>query len=525
MNYQVLARQYRPSKFSEVVGQDAIVKALSHALNQNRLHHAYLFTGTHGIGKTTLGRLFAKSLSCQSGITATPCDTCTHCTAIDKGTFPDFFEIDAASRTKVEDTRELLEQLKYAPASGRFKIYLIDEVHMLSGHSFNALLKTLEEPPSHVKFLLATTDHQKLPATVLSRCLQFHLHPVSPSVIDQHLATVLEQEKINFEPAALPLLSQAANGSLRDALSLLDQSIAYGDGHVLLKDVRTLLGVTDQSHLLNLLTALSNRDGATIYTIIERLERQGTQFYQALTELTTILHHINLVQVIPDAVKNTRSDIQALAAQLSAEDIQLFYQIAVIGRRDFNSAPTPRIGFEMTVLRMLAFYPDTPGAYSAQPSAPTQSNTYTAHPRTAQPTADNKNTASENNNPSDWHSICHALALTGAAHALARNCSLTRVTEDHVYLSIHENQRALMIPRTITRLNEALSSYYKRPITAQIETGTTNSATPALQAQQQQQQKLQKANNALRQDPGVQTIMEKLNATIMEGSNTNHDDH
>ncbi len=360
MSYQVLARKWRPKTFREMVGQEHVLKALINALDHNRLHHAYLFTGTRGVGKTTIARILAKCLNCEVGVSSEPCGVCSACTELAEGRFIDLIEVDAASRTKVEDTRELLDNVQYAPTRGRYKVYLIDEVHMLSTHSFNALLKTLEEPPPHVKFLLATTDPQKLPATVLSRCLQFNLKNMTPERIVQHLGHVLEQEMVGFEEPALWLLGRAADGSMRDALSLTDQSIAFGSGKVGEADVRAMLGTIDQGVVYELLDALLARDGAMLLAAIARVAEQATDFTGVLEELLVVLHRVALAQAVPDGIDNSRGDrerILALAAQLTAEDAQLFYQIALHGRRDLPLATDPRSGLEMVLLRMLAFKP------------------------------------------------------------------------------------------------------------------------------------------------------------------------
>lgn len=360
MSYQVLARKWRPKTFREMVGQEHVLKALINALDHSRLHHAYLFTGTRGVGKTTIARILAKCLNCEVGVSSEPCGACSACLEIAEGRFIDLIEVDAASRTKVEDTRDLLENVQYAPTRGRFKVYLIDEVHMLSTHSFNALLKTLEEPPPHVKFLLATTDPQKLPATILSRCLQFNLKNMTPERIVRHLSHVLEQEMVGFEEAGLWLLGRSADGSMRDALSLTDQAIAFGSGKVLEADVRAMLGTIDQGVVYELLDALAAADGAALLAAVARVAEHATDFGGVLEELLAVLHRVAIAQAVPDALDNSRGDrarILELAAGLTAEDVQLFYQIGLNGRRDLPQAPDPRGGLEMTLLRMLAFRP------------------------------------------------------------------------------------------------------------------------------------------------------------------------
>lgn len=501
MPYQVLARKYRPTQFHDVIGQPHVVQALTNALNQGFLHHAYLFTGTRGIGKTTLARIFAKCLSCETGVTALPCDQCSNCQEIDKGRFPDFFEIDAASRTKVEDTRELLDNVQYAPAKGRLKIYLIDEVHMLSGHSFNALLKTLEEPPNHVKFLLATTDHQKLPATVLSRCLQFHLQQATPEQISSHLAALLNHENIPSDHHALEYISNAANGSIRDALSILDQSIAFGNGKVLEADVKALLGTIESSALIEILDALQKKEGTSLFRYIQKLQQQGADFSRALSELLSLLHRISVLQMVPD-VPSEKNDtaLQTLANALTPEDTQLFYQIGILGQRDFPFAPSPKIGFEMTLLRMLAFYPE-------------KIENPTKKVRSAQLQQENS-----------WPQIVAKLPLTGAALVLAQNCILENLTESRAHLLIKPSQKALAQPNQIQRIQQALSEYLQRPITIAIKFGAHEQQTPAELTKQQQEQRQQATKKTVIQDPKIQQLMETFDATLIENTQTTNDE-
>jgi DNA polymerase-3 subunit gamma/tau len=360
MSYQVLARKYRPRSFRELVGQEHVARALINALDQDRLHHAYLFTGTRGVGKTTIARILSKCLNCETGVSSEPCGVCATCREIDEGRFVDLIEVDAASRTKVEDTRELLDNVQYAPTRGRFKVYLIDEVHMLSGHSFNALLKTLEEPPPHVKFLLATTDPQKLPVTILSRCLQFALKAMSPERVVGHLKHVLEQEMVGFEERALWELGRGASGSMRDALSLTDQAIAFGNGKLTEAEVRSMLGSIDRDLVFRVLEALNTGDARAILGVVADLAEQSVDFAGALGELISTLHRLAVAQHLPDAIDNALGDqerLRALAGSISSEDVQLYYQIGLHGRRDLPLAADPRSGFEMTLLRMLSFRP------------------------------------------------------------------------------------------------------------------------------------------------------------------------
>ncbi len=378
MSYQVLARKYRPKNFETLVGQEHVVRALTHALHSGRLHHAYLFTGTRGVGKTTLSRILAKSLNCigpdgTGGITAQPCGVCEACTAIDAGRFVDYIEMDAASNRGVDEMAQLLEQAVYAPSNARFKVYMIDEVHMLTNHAFNSMLKTLEEPPEHVKFILATTDPQKIPVTVLSRCLQFNLKQMPPGHIISHLDNILGQEGIAFEQPALRLLAQGAHGSMRDALSLTDQAIAYAAGEVTLDAVQGMLGALDQSYLVRLLDALAQQDGADLLAVADEMASRSLSYNGALQDLGTLLHRIALAQTVPAALPQDLpeyADIVRLAAAFDAEEVQLFYQIAVHGRNELGLAPDEYAGFTMTLLRMLAFRPGIGGADGVPAAAP-----------------------------------------------------------------------------------------------------------------------------------------------------------
>lgn len=361
MSYQVLARKWRPKTFADVVGQEHVLTALANGLSLGRIHHAYLFSGTRGVGKTSIARLLAKGLNCETSITATPCGTCANCLEIEQGRFVDLIEIDAASRTKVEDTRELLDNVQYAPARGRFKVYLIDEVHMLSRHSFNALLKTLEEPPAHVKFLLATTDPQKLPVTILSRCLQFHLKVIDVEVIRAQLEKILLAEQINSDARALQLLARAADGSMRDALSLADQAIAMGDGHVTTATVSQMLGTLDDEQPLAIIEALVSADGARVMAQLEQAASRGVDWETLLVETLSLLHRIAMVQLLPSMLDNHYATIEPrlreLARTLPPTDIQLYYQTLLVGRKELAYAPDRRMGVEMTLLRALAFHP------------------------------------------------------------------------------------------------------------------------------------------------------------------------
>ena len=501
MSYQVLARKWRPQRFADVVGQPHVVRALSNALNQQHLHHAYLFTGTRGVGKTSVARIIVKCLNCEKNISATPCETCSNCQEINAGRFPDLFEVDAASRTKVEDTRELLENAQYSPSKGRFKVYLIDEVHMLSGHSFNALLKTLEEPPAHVKFLLATTDYQKLPATVLSRCLQFHLMQISPQQIATQLQFILKKEKMDYDVAATELIAHAASGSMRDALSLLDQSIAYGNGKVCTTDVKAMLGTIEPTILLAILEALSIKNSNAVFAGVAQLAAQGVDWSLALTELLSLLHQIAVLQMVPDVlVENNKESLRLLAEQLSREDVQLFYQIGLLGQRDLPFAPTLQIGFEMTVLRMLAFYPDSNPA--------TTTHVHTTH------TAMNVSTAPKTD--VSWHELVSQLELSGAALALAQQCSLKERTESKIHLVLNPKQKPLLQQKQVQRINQAINKYFNRTVVVVIEIGHHEEKTPAAIQQQEQHYRQTAAEAAIEKDQQVQRIMQTFDATLIK---------
>lgn len=503
MQQLALARKWRPHRFEEVIGQPHVVQALSNALNQQHLHHAYLLTGTRGVGKTTLARILAKCLNCEEGISANPCDRCQSCEEIDAGRFVDLFEVDAASRTKVEDTRELLDNVQYLPTKGRYKVYLIDEVHMLSGHSFNALLKTLEEPPKHVIFLLATTDHQKLPATVLSRCLQFHLQQMPAPQVAQHLQTILTKENIPFDESATLLLGKAANGSMRDALSLLDQSIAYGNGSVREVDVKNMLGTIEPTHLFDILSALAKQDANALLSACETLSQQGVDYARALSELLHLLHQIALSQFTNTA--ESSEQIQQLARELSREDVQLYYQIGLLGQRDLPLAPTPRSGFEMTLLRMLAFMPEAPGTPQVKTSAATK---ITSAPNT---------TSTHTNN---WAELLQALNLNGATLALAQQCRLVS-HDDHQFLfSIDAKHQPLLSQKQVARMQAALTEHLQKNILVKVNVGIANTQTPAELSRQQQQHRQQTAQQRILDDEHVQQIIRTFDATLVEDSIT-----
>ncbi|MEK7836169.1 MAG: DNA polymerase III subunit gamma/tau, partial [Pseudomonadota bacterium] len=450
---QVLARKWRPRIFSELVGQEHVVRALTNALTQQRLHHAYLFTGTRGVGKTTLARIIAKALNCETGITAEPCGKCRTCADIDAGRYVDLIELDAGSTTKVENMRELLENAMYAPTSGRFKVYIIDEVHMLSGSSFNAMLKTLEEPPSHVKFILATTDPQRIPVTVLSRCLQFNLKQIPQPQIKAQLRKVLELEGVACEDEALTLLARAAHGSLRDSLSLLDQAIAHGGGRVGQQAVRAMLGSVEQEYLHEILSALTKRDGAAMLAVADRMAERSLSFEIALQELATFLHRIALAQMVPEAIAADdpqRVVIAAFAVELGAEEIQLLYQIALQGRQDIGLAPDDYAGFTMTLMRMLAFMPE---GSLLRPDRPTGAASQA--PVRASPPPDSKKKPADG----DWNALVSRLPLAGMERMLAHNCELVAWRDGAIELRVPHVQRHLVERAYQNRLKLALEQH------------------------------------------------------------------
>jgi len=427
MSYLVLARKWRPRTFDEMVGQEHVRRALVNALDSGRIHHAFLFTGTRGVGKTTIARIFAKSLNCERGVSSKPCGECGACRDIDAGRFVDLLEVDAASRTKVDDTRELLDNVQYAPARGRYKVYLIDEVHMLSTHSFNALLKTLEEPPPHVKFLLATTDPQKLPMTVLSRCLQFHLRRLPLALIQERLAQIAQAEKVEFEPAALKAVARGADGSMRDALSLLDQVLAFGGGRALEAEVRSLLGTLDRRHVEAIVTALAEGDGMALMQSVARLDERAPDYHQALGELSAAIQRMALLQALPDlpASEDEEEDaaLAALAGRFAPEDLQLLYQIAITSRRDLDYAPDARAGFEMALLRMLAFRPESAAGGPAPPGPAPKPAARTSAAPAARRASSSRSATREGYTARPWSSGPASIAISPPATSRPTSCA------------------------------------------------------------------------------------------------------
>lgn len=510
MEYRALARKWRPKTFEEMVGQQHILPALTHALTQNRLHHAYLFTGTRGIGKTTVARIFAKALNCETGITPTPCGNCQNCLEIDEGRFIDLIEVDAASRTKVEDTRELLENVQYAPTKGRFKIYLIDEVHMLSNHSFNALLKTLEEPPKHVKFLLATTDPQKLPITVLSRCLQLHLKALTQTQISQQLEKILNTEAISFETESLKILADAAQGSLRDALSLLDQAIVFSNSNITEQSVYNMLGQANTSIVWRLLEAIQNQDLSTLLKITEAMAEDNVDYGQTLQQFLACCHQIALLQFSADCVLENKAEVEKLANNIDKETIQLYYQIALIGHRDLTLSPSPRTGFEMCLLRLMAFQP----AEYSHADKPTQIKKQI-------PALKNQIRQASSVEPldnDDWLALINALPLTGLAKSLAQHCTKKQFENDKLDLTLSEKHKALLSDSVLQRLKVVLSAHYQKPITVDIQIGNQEKASPAQLIQKDKDQKQANANNDIKNDPKLQSLINHFDGTLQENT-------
>jgi DNA polymerase-3 subunit gamma/tau len=521
VSYTVLALKWRPRRFEQLVGQPHVVQALANSLADNRLHHAYLFTGTRGIGKTTVARLLAKALNCETGIVAEPCGKCSACTAIDAGRFVDLIEVDAASRTRVDDTRELLDNVQYAPTRGRFKVYLIDEVHMLSTHSFNALLKTLEEPPPHVKFLLATTDPQKLPVTVLSRCLQFNLKRFTAAQIQSQLEKICGAEGIPFEVAGLKAIARAADGSMRDALSLLDQSIAFGAGKIEGAMVAAMLGTIDRSYVLGLLEALVSRDGDALFREVANLDERAPDYGAVLDELLESLQRIAVLQLVGGRLDD--EDFAAVApfvAKLPAEDVQLYYQIALHGRRDLPICRDSRMGFEMTLLRMLAFRPGAeaatvpvrptpvpakaPGA-AAGASLPTPV-------RAATPTTPVDRAASVAG--TDWAGIVKKLDLRGPARQLADSCDLQSNSGGSWQLVILADKEHLNTQQLRTRLEAALREHHGRDLRLTISVGKPSRPTPSEERRANEDARMREARETIEADPDVKALQSAFEATV-----------
>jgi DNA polymerase-3 subunit gamma/tau len=561
MSYQVLARKWRPRSFDTLVGQEHVVRALTHALEQGRLHHAYLFTGTRGVGKTTIARILAKALNCETGITATPCGQCGSCKEIDAGRFVDLIEVDAATNTKVDQMRELLDNAVYSPTRGRFKVFVIDEVHMLSNNAFNAMLKTLEEPPEHIKFILATTDPQKIPVTVLSRCLQFNLKQMPLPQIVGHLESILGKEGVPFEAPALRYLAKAAAGSMRDALSLLDQAIAHGAGRIEEAAVRDMLGTVGDDHLFALLDALAAQDVGAMLALADAMEARSLSFEAALQELAVLLHRIALVQMAPTAIADDieRARLAPYADAFDAEFLQLAYQIAIHGRDDLPLAPDEYTGFSMALMRLHAFRPEQPGAggagaagaqgaagsresaasrapvatTAAQPVPPrpapravsVQPKAKAAAAKPAdEPTAVDAAprvapTGAQPMAPGlDWRRLIEDMGLSGMVRELAQHCELLRVDESALQLRLSSTHRQLFNPALKDKLQSELQGHFGRPVRVNVDIGDVAGATPAQENRAEQAVRHEQAVAALEQDGFVQNVIDMFDATLNESS-------
>lgn len=572
MSYQVLARKWRPSNFTEVAGQAHVLKSLINALDNQRLHHAYLFTGTRGVGKTTLARILAKCLNCEQGVSSTPCGNCDSCLEINEGRFIDLIEVDAASRTKVEDTRELLDNVQYAPSRGRFKVYLIDEVHMLSNHSFNALLKTLEEPPPHVKFLFATTDPQKLPITILSRCLQFNLKNLSPQLITEYLESILKKEQINSEEEALWQIASAASGSMRDALTLVDQAISYCEGSVAANGVIEMLGIPPQRQVYSLLKAMAFRSVTAILDLIREISEQTPDYSHTLDSLLSALHRIAIAQIEPKAIDNSFGDMSQLlelASLLSAEDVQLYYQMGLKGREDLRLSAEVRTAFEMLLIRMMVFSPnylepeniDTPPSSHSSDDVAGESKEEIEKKKNRledESPADSKNVASEQAietgrdkaeqeageltqsitvelveeskqvserreqtlslDAKGWLSIYPHLSVSGIAANVLANSDLIKIDSQHAYFVLDQSQSAVYSDDLLPKISQALSDYFKKEISAHVEIGKTQNETPALLSQRLKQERHTEMVNNFEQDENVQELLKRFSGTLEKES-------
>ena len=522
MSYLALARKWRPRNFSELAGQEHVMRALVNALETGRVHHAFLFTGTRGVGKTTIARILAKSLNCETGVTPTPCGKCSACREIDEGRFVDLMEVDAASRTKVDDTRELLDNVQYSPARGRYKVYLIDEVHMLSTHSFNALLKTLEEPPPHVKFLLATTDPQKLPVTVLSRCLQFNLKRFPPGLIYKRLTEIAQAEKLDFEPDALRLVARAAEGSMRDALSLLDQVIAFGGTKLTAADTRTMLGTLDRTQVFEIVEALVARDAKKVLACVEVLDERAPDYREVLADLAALLQKLALLQAVPDLQLDEAEDIEThkrLASALSPEDAQLFYQIAIVGRRDLELAPDVRGGFEMVLLRMLAFgMADGAQVQVSSPAAPVKAAAAAAAAAPSTSPASPKPAAAGPATVKDWPAMVAQMNLQGMVKELAAHSTFAGRQGNKVQLVLDADGEHFRRPQLEEKLAQALSAYFGEPVRLELSVADRALDTLARQQRAAADDRVQQARAAIENDPNVRAMRDMFGATVTPDS-------
>jgi len=529
MSYQVLARKWRPRSFSSLVGQEHVVRALTHALSSQRLHHAYLFTGTRGVGKTTLARILAKSLNCETGVTAMPCGTCSSCQEIDAGRFVDLLEVDAATNTRVDEMRQLLENAVYAPTRGRYKVYVIDEVHMLSNSAFNAMLKTLEEPPEHVKFILATTDPQKIPVTVLSRCLQFNLKQMPPLAISTHLAHVLQAEGVAYETAALALIARSAAGSMRDALSLLDQAIAHGAGSVEESHVRAMLGTVDLDYLYSILEAVQTGDAGELLRVAADMSMRSLSFGAALQELAGLLTRLQIIQSAPASLDDEdpdRTRLLELASGLSPEFVQLAYQIVIHGRAELPMAPDEYAGFMMTLLRLHGFRPDSvadvvSSIKSVNRAAPKRPAADAAAASSVAPSKALSLAAvayKADGAGGEWHDIVAALQLNGLARELAQHCELRELGETECVLRLAPAHGHLQMKPAPDKLQQALREHLGRPVVLRFELAQTETDTPAATVGRERRERQEQAIASIEQDSFVRDVIEGFDASLVEST-------
>jgi DNA polymerase-3 subunit gamma/tau len=527
-HYEVLARKYRPHNFKELVGQTHTVRTLVNALDNNNLHHGFLFTGTRGVGKTTIARIFAKSVNCENGVSSKPCGKCETCIEIDKGQSVDLIELDAASHTGVDNMREILENAQYTPTKNLYKIYLIDEVHMLSKSSFNALLKTLEEPPKHIKFLLATTDPKKLPITILSRCLQFNLNKLSHDEIFNHLKFIMDAENLKFEDEALSKIADFGNGSMRDALSLLDQSISYGNGAVKEDDLKAMLGLVSHNEIVQLATLVINRNAQEVLLFIKELAYKGENLTNTLNDLTSLFHKIAITQMIDD-VKQVSPEINELAKIISAQDLQLYYQIAINGQKDMRHSPSEQIGLEMTLLRMIAFHPDSQAEKKTLKSSQSSNTTNKEPPKektqgnsltkdklpikvgeeSIQAIENQLNVKSQN----DWEKIITELGFAGAAKMLVKNTVFDSLKDQILSLTLSDDFINLLTQNTQSSIEKTLNEDYPG-ITLVINPGSTNGSSLSQKESVKSEEKRKQTENQFLNDDGLKELQEVFNSQV-----------